>query len=556
MNTLLYNKKWMRIIIAGLFSFLLPLSSFLLTSCSDWNDHYENLASQAGNDQTLWQTIQQHPELSDFSDVLSQTKVFKYHKVTDVSYASLLDGVQTFTVLAPVNGSFNKDSVLSLLSTSKGDSMVVRSFIGNHLSYDQVANVEKPTEFFLLNSKRATIGNNMALNVPLKESNIRAKGGILHILQNTLPYRNNLYEVLLNNPNYNKIGEQLSSYDEDEFSPTQSIEGGMVDGEQIYVDSVFIERNKFLESVGLLADEDSAYMMVVPTNNEWERVWNEAMSFYRYDKTVEDGSERQRAWANFALLSDAIFSRTIQSSPEDSLVTYFYDRRYPQYEVFHKPFQEGGIFYGTTAKDFSNGILYTANRWPFTPEMTYNREIKTEGERTNLIVDYTQCSYTTRIHAADSVSENEYLVITPRSNTTNWTMNFKVENTLATSYDIYAIILPATVYNPNAQVKPCKFQAEINYVDENGNAKTFNCDNTKFTNDPTRVDTLLLAENFTFPVCNYYGDQLSMFESQTNMKITVKLKCNILARESNQFSREMFLDCIYLRPRKNQNTEQ
>ena len=84
MNTLLYNKKWMRIIIAGLFSFLLPLSSFLLTSCSEWNDHYENLASQAGNDQTLWQTIQQHPELSDFSDVLSQTKVFKYHKVTDV----------------------------------------------------------------------------------------------------------------------------------------------------------------------------------------------------------------------------------------------------------------------------------------------------------------------------------------------------------------------------------------------------------------------------------------------------------------------------------------
>ena len=122
-------------------------------------------------------------------------------------------------------------------------------------------------------------------------------------------------------------------------------------------------------------------------------------------------------------------------------------------------------------------------------------------------------------------------------------MTFKLENTLAASYDICAVILPATVYNAKAQLKPCKFQAEINYVDENGNEKTFNCDNAKFSNDPARVDTVVLAENFKFPVCNY---------DQTNMKFTVKLKCNILARESNQFSREMYLDCIYLRPRKSE----
>lgn len=527
----------------GVFSFLLPLSSFLYTSCSDWDDHYETMASQAGTDLTLWQTIQQHPELSDFRDVLSQTKVFKYHKVNNVSYADLLDGVQTFTVLAPVNGSFNKDSVLSLLSTSKGDSMVVRSFIGNHLSYNQVANVEKPTEFFLLNTKRATIGNNQTMGVALQASNIRAKGGILHILQNTLPYRYNIYEILLNDPRYNLIGEQISSYDEDEFNPTQSIEGGMVDGEQIYVDSVFIERNRMLESVGRLADEDSTYMVVLPTNEEWQRVWNEAMGFFRYDNTVEDRDSLQRYWANYSLLSDAIFSRTIQARPEDSLITYYYDKRYPKYHVFHKPFQEGGILYGTTATEYSNGTLYTANRWPFTPEMTYNREIKTEGERTDLILDYSLCNYNTRTHAADSISENEYLVITPKSNTSNWNMTFKLENTLAASYDICAVILPATVYNAKAQLKPCKFQAEINYVDENGNEKTFNCDNAKFSNDPARVDTVVLAENFKFPVCNY---------DQTNMKFTVKLKCNILARESNQFSREMYLDCIYLRPRKSE----
>ena len=516
-------------------------------SCADWNDHFESPADQASGELTLWQTMQQHPELSDFREVLSKTMVFKHHQKTGVSYADLLDGAQTFTVLAPVNGTFNKDSVLNLLTTNRGDSMVVRSFVGNHLSYNLVSNVGNPSEFFLLNTKRATIGNNTVLSAPIKEGNIRAKGGIMHILQTTLPYRHNLYEVLLNDPRYSLIGEQLSSYENDEFDPTQSVEGGMVDGEQVYADSVFIERNLLLDRIGKIAAEDSTYLVVVPTADEWQRVWQEAMDYYRYDATVENGDSLQRLWANYALLNDAIFSRTIQSSPVDSLKTYAYDKRHPKYHVFHRPFDEGGILYGTQATEYSNGTLYTASKWPFTPQSTYLRELRSEGERLSLITDYAQCTYTTRIHAADSVSENEYLVITPLLTTSNWTMTFKLENTLAGAYDICAVVLPATVYDPGAQGKPCQFQVDINYVDENGVAKTFDCGKKKFNNDPTVVDTLVLAENFVFPVCNY---------DQTNLKFTVKLKCNILARETRNYSREMFLDCIYLRPKKNISTEQ
>ena len=519
----------------------------LLPACSEWDDHFESPASQSAGEQTLWQTMQQYPELSDFREVLSKTMVYKHHRKTEVSYANLLDGVQTFTVLAPVNGTFNKDSVLNLLATNRGDSMVERSFVGNHLSYTLASNVEKPVDFFLLNAKWATIGNNKVLDVPLKQSNVKAKGGIMHVLQNTLPYRYNIYEIMLNDSRYSLIGEQLSSYEQDEFSPTQSVEGGMVDGEQIYADSVFIERNLMLERVGELADEDSTYIVVMPTTDEWQRVWNEAMDHYHYDATVENGDSLQRFWANYALFSDAIFSRTIQSSPTDSLKTYEYDKKYPKYHVFHRPYDEGGILYGATPTEYSNGTLYTVDKWPFTPEMTYFRELKTEGERTGLILNNTLSSYTTRIHAADSVSENEYLVITPSSNTSNWTMTFKLENTLAGAYDICAVVLPATVYNPNAQLKPCQFQAEINYVNEKGVEQVFDCNKTKFKTDPTRVDTVVLAENFVFPVCNY---------DQSNMKFSVKLKCSILARESNTYSREMFLDCIYLRPKNNMTTEQ
>ena len=79
------------------------------------------------------------------------------------------------------------------------------------------------------------------------------------------------------------------------------------------------------------------------------------------------------------------------------------------------------------------------------------------------------------------------------------------------------------------------------YVDEKGNAKTDNCGNKEFTNDPLRVDTIVLAEAFKFPACNY---------DQQDIKVSVRLLCSITARQTSTYAREMYLDCIYLRPRR------
>ena len=93
-----------------------------LTACADWDDHYDATAGP-GSELTLWQTMKQQSQLSDFCQVLEQTKVFRQHKKTATSYAQLLDGGQSFTVLAPVNGTFNKDSLLRLVQTAVGDSI-------------------------------------------------------------------------------------------------------------------------------------------------------------------------------------------------------------------------------------------------------------------------------------------------------------------------------------------------------------------------------------------------------------------------------------------------
>ena len=103
-----------------------------VASCSDWDDHYDGADSESSNI-SLWQQISSNPELSDFAEVLEQTKVFRQHKKSSMSYAEILNGGQSFTVMASVNGTFNKDSLLALVQTANGDSAVEKNFVKNHL---------------------------------------------------------------------------------------------------------------------------------------------------------------------------------------------------------------------------------------------------------------------------------------------------------------------------------------------------------------------------------------------------------------------------------------
>lgn len=516
-----------------------------LTACSEWDDHYKASAEAGGNNLTLWQTMKQNQQLSDFCEVLQNTAVFRQHKKTSVSYADLLDSGQSFTVLAPVNGTFNKDSLLQLVATNQGDSMVEKSFVLNHLSRSNVSLFDQMQQMRMANTKLVEIGNGKAGDITILTPNQHTHNGILHVLQSQLPYSYNLYEAMTDLPQFQTIGQTLRQYEEDFFDENKSLSSGMLDGVPIYVDSVVIERNQLLEGFGLINAEDSTYLMVAPTNDGWQKAWDEAIPYFTFDETVEKRDSLQQYWASRALLDDAVFSMTLQNSPQDSLISGQYNRLQPKYHVFYKPFDTGILSNPERIIHCSNGTLYQTREWPFRPEDTYFQELKTEGEMESRIIDYSSCSYDTRIFSADSISESGYLDIIPASATANWNVTFRVDNSLAACYDVCAVVLPKSVYNPtNPDLRPCKFRANISYVDANGKQQNFNCENTNFISDPLRVDTIVLAKAFSFPVCNY---------DQTNQKITVRLNCNILARESTTYAREMYLDCIYLRPAKRED---
>ena len=85
-------------------------------SCSDtWSDHFD-MEGTNGN-ATLLQLVENNPQLSDFHAVLKATHVYNNNHRTGVTFADLLGSDQTLTVWAPVNGTFNVDSLLELCQT-------------------------------------------------------------------------------------------------------------------------------------------------------------------------------------------------------------------------------------------------------------------------------------------------------------------------------------------------------------------------------------------------------------------------------------------------------
>ncbi len=509
-----------------------------LTACSDWDDHYEADGSDAST--TLWEEITARADLSDFASVLENTMVFRQHKKTSTSYADMLKGGRSLTVMAPVNGTFNSDSLILLTATAAGDSAVERFFTMNHLSQTLNSASSATTSFRMLNDKKSTITADGVNGIGFVESNISTQNGVLHVMESQLPYKRTVYEALTQIDRFQPIGEYIASYNEDEFDADASVSSGNVDGVPVYVDSVVNERNRMLEEIGLLTSEDSTYAVVVPEAEGWEKAWEEISPYFRFPSTVEKGDSLQKYYTGNALLAHGVFCTAHQPSINDSIVSVSWTRSNWKYGVQYDPYGANGIFTRANGtEECSNGTLYYYDEWPLEPTKTFFQQVEVEAENTAYITDYTRCTYSIRSLVADSISQGSYLDVQPTTGTANWVLTYKVNNTLAGKYDVCVRVLPKTVESASGDMRPSKFRAQVNYLDEDGNAASYNNNNTTYTTDPTRVDTIVVAEALQLPTCNY---------DQDNTAVTVQITLNIGTRETATYNRRMYLDQIFLRP--------
>lgn len=544
-ETDIMNKHSMNIVRNGLTVTLLLLG---LYSCSDaWDSHYTTDAS-IRTDKTLWENLVEKDNLSDFREILDSVHVSSYNNSSLVSYAELLNAEQTFTMWAPVNGSFNKDSLLTLCQTEAGQLSVEKSFVRNHLARYLFSITDMTdVDILLLNGKEKNLKGFSLGNKNITTANIVSKNGVLHILDGNIPYLYNIYESFTNIPEFSMMSAYFKAYQKDSLDEFASVSSGIVDGSTVYVDSVMIEKNSLLDELGALNEEDSSFLLIAPTDAAWNAAYAKIAPYFNF-AFIPNADSLKRYWTKHTLVNDLVFNTRLQASPTDSMISTTYKSMKPLEHVFYKPYATGGILSEVTKNySCSNGTIQKVEKWPFSIQQAFFWPIKVEAEQESTILEYLSGTLNMRTAVGKGLSNNEYLDLLPTGSYPSIT--FQIKNTLAGKYDVCIVLAPQTVYRTPVTradsldaFRPNRFRATLYYSDESGMRKTFNCNNGGFfSNNAYKLDTVCVAPAFKFPTCNL---------NQNEVTVSLKILSFVTSGQLATYSRQMLIDCIYLKPRE------
>ena len=553
------------------------------TSCTDYIDY--NTVPEAidpAADKTLWENISANDNLSDFASVLQR-----------VGYDKVLNTPGAYTVWAPINGSFDMDS-LSQVSDAKVEKEFLRNVIA---SYTHRENDLNDTIVYMLNGKLLKFSNK---NTPalsfdgqsiLPNSinpavfNYPSVNGLLYNVAVPAAFRYNGYEYISEAADIaNSMATYVKKYETIILDEASSIKGDIIDGVQHYDDSVVIITNTLIEENlrSQINNEDSTYTVLIPTDEAWEEAYKRISSYYKYIPKIAYQDLQSTAVGTNKGTTGTIMKAdlgkvetTLSSAPAGSefstAESYWTDsitkrwitnnlifsetnRKYNSKLITGMSFAENDTLYSTTRNyltnptlldeatieriKLSNGHARIINRLPFTPEDTYAPVIRTSN--VGRIVTATGSGYTyERIHKVNldpkvCVLEEGYPYLTyvkadiPSASNFAAELDFYLNNVLSTTYDIYAVIVPARVEDPTTPDSVCKpytLYFDINYTDASntqitgrfdgdtiqvGTAKVKKVD--PFLVGDLKVDTVKLGR-ITFPIC-YAGT-----EAKPNIKV-------------------------------------
>lgn len=526
--------------------------TLMLFACNNdaWDDHYQ-AALQEKSTETLWEQLQKQDSLSQFRHVLENVRVTNGNKFTSITYASLL-GKQYFTVFAPVNGTFDSDSLIAECETLLGNKRVEQMFVNSHLSrtpYSLSSNTN--LKALMMNGKYLQFVDSTLADVKILEnSNIIAKNGLIHSVKSTIPYLRNIYEVLVEDPQFSGLGNYLFKGQKDSLDEVNSIEGGInEDGVTVYVDSVFIRKNDLLGKFGWINSEDSTYWVVAPTQSGWDSAYKKVSSYFEY-RNVVGADSLKKYWTQYNLMKDLFFNPKLQKAPNDSLTSNQYSIWNPEMHVFYNPKSDGGILEGYDSIKTSNGLIFRTPEWNYDVEDVFFEPITVQAENRNQIVPVNQKDFSTfqRYNYADSISGGGYLEIRPVA-TKQTDVTFKIPNTLSGKYDICVVLLPKTVYNAaSTDTLRNKFTSVVTYNKLDNSEGKVTCrgkegeNKSFFISNPYEVDTITLT-TLALPTCNY---------NQRNSTVTVRLT-SVAIRTANDrklYTHQFYIDCFYLKPRQ------
>ena len=297
-----------------------------VTGCTDtWNEHYDSDVSVSGTSKTLWNYIEDNwDKYSRFGTIAKNAKYYKdnTHPVPTYTYADILNGGQVNTLWIPDNDVLSEAEYEKWLAMCQSDKVedgynVQQQFLGNHIAlFRHNITVAATDTVKMINGKNLIFdraeGTGSLQEIPLSadkdENNIALLNGVIHNLKGIAPFRYNFYEQLKFTEPRTKFGEYVVSKDTTYFSTARSIEGlPDENGNPTYVDSVYFTSNRLFSGRTYLPEEgrekwqmaekcfgaainaeDSVFIMLMPTDQAWDAMFNKLQSAYKYANSYED----------------------------------------------------------------------------------------------------------------------------------------------------------------------------------------------------------------------------------------------------------------------------
>ncbi len=541
------------------------VAALAVVACSDeWDEHY---SPSVASGQSIWQTIQQNSELSNFARV-----------VQAAGYDAQLASSQMFTVFAPTNSALSSAEADNLIAAyqrekAKGvkdqENSTIKEFLQNHIAlYNYSTSSLSNDSITMMNGKYMLLTSNQFGNRPIASSNQLASNGVLFTLSEKADYFRNVFEWLRYDQELDSLANFLYSYNLYEFDASSSVPGGIEDGKVVYLDSVTVLSNELFREIGRINSEDSTYWMVAPTNQVWDNLVAEYTPYFNYDNTVDKRDSLQWANTRLSIVRGTVFSRTknTDEAVRDSAVSvnavdYQYrmliygssDLAYYQYK---HPFDEGGIFTGTVNTDCSNGMVMKTADWKIDKRQTFFQTINNEGESRMVFKEVNENNTATPAYRSvesynpfyNKVSNNRYAVISPLGATNPEVVYYLPELLSNIDYDLYVVMVPAVAGDTlvaETQRRPCKFRCSYKYHDQDGkeigdSIVLMNGDLSYFTTNPEVVDTVFLG-TIRVPTCS-----VGLIEPQA----TLRLASNLSNRErrDNTYTQILRIDCILVKP--------
>lgn len=530
----------------------------MTTACSDWDDHYDANTAIAGSaNATLWENISANQNLSQFAALAKKA-----------GYDQTLSGSQAYTVWAPLNGTFDYETLDNMpVETLK------KQFLQNHIShFNYPASGSIDEKVYTINKKLGTfVGNgDYTMNgVEVANANIASSNGTLHAIDGKLDFNFNIYESI-NADTYplDSISAYFAKYDRKMLDVNNSVKGPVVDGEITYLDSVMVDYNSLSNLIGAyISREDSNYTMILPTNDAWVEKkayvnslvdYLPAYSYYNElpSKVADNDTTTTLLSVNNTYLNDSISNllmvaplafnnnlydnvklnnlQTGQTLQADSLVSTTGFKYYSE--------DAADLFKNAERVDKSNGAVWITNSLGYKP-WDYKRPVKLDGEylgyEANTFNGTANALQVTSLKKNPEVegrlSNDAYVEVVPDGPASNPEIDYYLPQVYKGKYVLYICMVPSNInvdtYNPS--MLPNRIQVVYGRFKANGKYEERTITGT-FTSDPTKIDTLRIGEM----------EFLNTTAQLDNAMPYIRIK----SRANNSYDRTLRIDYIRLVP--------